>query len=277
MSRLRLPGNGLPVKQSQLPPVRALTAARGRGPRCSPFCAATGLTPRGDARAAVCARSRYGGPAHPRHGLSVPLAPCRRPFPDTQPTPVSVLAARGASPRSGPQFPGRGRPRGPARGSGRAVGAAGRPPIPRPAPPQAGTRDAKGFSGTGLGRPGWSPSEASLLPSVAVASEAGGDLRGRFRLVTAVSRSQAGPILSKVTADSPSRPPRMHTPGAAHSPGWAPKDVPLAPPASGDPPPTPAPGFPGVSLCAPDVQRLPGSSLARSPPPSRAPGVCVLL
>lgn len=114
-------------------------------------------------------------------------------------------------------------------------------------------------------------------PFVAVASEAGGDLRGRFRLVTAVSRSQAGPILSKVTADSPSRPPRMHTPGAAHSPGWAPKDAPLAPPASGDPPPTPVPGFPGVSPCAPVVQRLPSSSLARSPPPSPAPGVCVSL
>lgn len=167
MSRLRLPGNGLPVKQSQLPPVRALTAARGRGPRCSPFCAATGLTPRGDARAAVCARSRDGGPEHPRHGLSVPLAPCRRPFPDIQPTPVSVLAARGASPRSGPQFPGRGRPRGPARGSGRAVGAAGRPPIPRPAPPQAGTHTGcKGLLWNWLGKAGLEPKRSrSARPS----------------------------------------------------------------------------------------------------------------
>lgn len=179
MSRLGLPGNEAPQLNSHSCLLSALTAARGEDPAAAPFCAATGLTPRGDARAAVCARSRYGGPAHPRHGLSVPLAPCRRPSPTAAHSGLGALA-RGASPRSGPPFPGRGRPRrGPAGGSGRAVGAAEAADSQACATASWHT-GCKGFSGTGLGRPGWSPSEASLLPSVAVASEAGA--RGRFRL-----------------------------------------------------------------------------------------------
>lgn len=137
---------------------------------------------------------------------------------------------------------------------------------------RASTRDAKGFSGTGLERPAGAQVKQGCSPSAAVASEARGDLRGRFRLATAVSRSQAGPILSKVTPDSSSRPPRMHTSRAAHTPRRAPKDAPLAPPASGDPPPTPVPRLPRglpVSTRRPAAAQLLASAL-----PHPQPGSC---
>lgn len=85
MSRLGLPGNRLPVKQSQLPPVSALTAAHGarrpgrpagagRGPLCISVCAATGLT--------LCRRQETQSPGlgapriRPRcRGRPIPLHP----------------------------------------------------------------------------------------------------------------------------------------------------------------------------------------------------------
>lgn len=157
MSRLGLPGNRLPVKQSQLPPVRTLTAARGRGPRCSPFCAATGLTPTVETpgqRGARCPGPRASNicpiaarcPSRPAGAVRSPCAP-------SQP----LCPSR--SPRCGPQFPCLPRPRRPARGSGRVVGAAGRPPSLRPAPHRPPRRHAgrEGPPGNRLGEVGPEP------------------------------------------------------------------------------------------------------------------------
>lgn len=118
-----------------------------------------------------------------------------------------------------------------------------------------------------------------VCSSVAVASEAGGDLRGAIPgLVTAVSRSQAGPILSKVTARL-----AEPIPTNAHPRGRTVPDGPRATSPWPHPrletrrPPLPQ-ASQGSPLCASTSSGSRVLAGALPPPPAAGlPGVCVLL
>lgn len=287
MSRLGLPGNRLPVKQSQLPPVRALTAARGRGPRCSPFCAATGLTPTVETpgqrgarcpglRAphicpiAACCPSRPAGVVRSPCAPSQPLCPSR----SRRSQPGAHLRAAGLS---FPAARGRDDPRGAQAGSlaqrgGRRVRGL------RHIDLHAGTRDAKGLLGTGWERSGRSPardSEAGLSALCDRRVGGRGQLAVRSHLATAASRSH--PLQRRPQARPAGQPRTSAQPRGAHSPGWAPDDAPpQAPPSARHRLPPLPESLSGVSPVSTRVSSgLPGSSLALHPTPISWWCVCV--
>ena len=287
MSRLGLPGNRLPVKQSQLPPVRAMTAARGRGPRCSPFCAATGLTPtvetpgqRGARRPGprvphicpIAARC----PSRPASAVRSPCAPsrplgpsrsrCSQPGAHLHAAGLSFPAARGREDPRGAQA-------GPlAQQGGRRVRGL------RHIDLHAGTRDTKGLQGTGWERSGRSPSRDSEAGLSALCDRpvgGRGQLAVRSHLATAASRSH--PLQKRPQARPAGQRRTSAQPRGAHSPGWAPNDVPLQAPPSARHRLTPLPGdLLGVSPVSTRLSSgLPGSSLALSTPPPSRVVVCV--
>lgn len=141
-----------------------------------------------------------------------------------------MLKAWCANPRCGPQFPRCLRTRGSARGSGWAVGAAGRPPGPRPVPPRP-ARGAGGGSREPAGRGGAGAPPGSMKQAPGRGDRGRGELA---ELILLAHRAPPGPRQGPPPKSPPSKlsQGREPTPSSVH---------PWDTPSPGGPPITPPP------------------------------------